>query len=85
MAPLAGKAGKGYATAGVAIAARSHFGARRGGEEMNWEDNVDHDATRITHSHIGIGCRGGIHCFSIYLHTAEGPSAAASADPGGTY
>ena len=72
VAPLAGITEKGYATAGVGIAARSHFGAHGGSESSQWEGTVDYDATRIVHSHIGICCKGGIHCFSIYLHTVEG-------------
>ena len=75
MAPLSGTTEKGYATAGVGIAARSHFGSRDVGESGQWEETVAHDATRIVHSHIGICCRGGVHCFSVYLHTVEGLTA----------
>ena len=62
--------GKGYASAGVAVACRSHFGASdMGGSE------VEHDRARIAHLHIGAVCRGGMHCFSVYLHTCEGMTA----------
>ena len=61
---------KGYASAGVAIACRSHFGAFSMQEQV-----VEYDAARIAHLHIGAVCRGGMHCFSVYLHTCEGMSA----------
>ena len=58
---------KGYASAGVAVACRSHVGMCHP-RVQGWE----YDGTRIHHSHIGAVCRGGIHCFSIYLYNSEG-------------
>ena len=32
------------------------------------------DAARVAHMHLGGFCRGGVHCFSVYLVTNEGMS-----------
>ena len=58
---------KGYSSAGVAVACRSHFGMTD-----PHVDGIEYDRARIAHGHIGAVCRGGIHCFSVYLHTCEG-------------
>ena len=61
---------RGYASARVAIACKLHFGMVAPQVE-GWQ----YDRTRIAHVHIGAVCRGGVHCFSVYLATCEGISA----------
>ena len=60
---------KGYTSAGVAVACRSHFGA-----SYPQMEGVNVDKARIAHAHVGAVCRGGIHCFALYLVTCEGMS-----------
>ena len=60
---------KGYTSAGVAVACRSHFGA-----SYPQVEGVVVDEARIAHAHVGAVCRGGIHCFAVYLVTCEGMS-----------
>ena len=60
---------KGYASAGVTVACRAHFGISHP-QALGW----CYDSTRIQHAHVGAVCRGGIHCISVYLHTCEGMS-----------
>ena len=69
-APVAAVTEKGYSSAGVAVAARVGFGVRA----CELPQGVEFDHTRIAHRHIGIMCRGGVHVFSVYLHTAQGLS-----------
>ena len=59
----------GYASAGVAVAGRSHFGMTD-----PHLDGFMYDNTRIAHMHLGAVCRGGIHLISVYLISCEGMS-----------
>ena len=64
LAPEAATTGKGYTSAGVAIATRSGFGMAGGSSA---KDRA-HDPTRIVGRHVGILCRGGC-TFSVYTCT----------------
>ena len=70
LAPEAATTAKGNTSAGVALATRVGFGMA-GGEAM---ESGEHDRTRVEGRHVGILCRGGVHIFSVYLHTAQGLS-----------
>ena len=69
-APAAAVTEKGYPSAGVAVAARVGFGMAA----TELPQRIQFDRTRIAHRHVGIMCRGGVHMFSVYLHTAQGMS-----------
>ena len=60
---------KGYSSAGVAVACRAQFGV-----VVPSIEEVKYDSARIAHAHLGAVCRGGVHCFAVYLVTCEGMS-----------
>ena len=61
---------KGGVSAGVAVAARSHFGMSR--HKTNAE--MECCRGRIAANHVSIACKGGIHFVSLYLWCVEGLS-----------